>query len=213
MRHRSAGFTLIEVLVAVAIFALISAMAYGALNQVLRVRDRVDAEREFWKSLSLTWLLIEDDLRQARARPVRDEYGNIQPAFVGQPTDTRALGSPSVMLTRGGVLITADMVRSDLQRVAWRLEEDHGLRRLTWPMLDRAPVSTEPAAPTPLLTGVNEFKLRFLNSDGRWLEVWPPLEQTAGNAAVAALALPRGVEVTLDIQDRGRMTRLFVVQE
>jgi len=67
-RTRSAGFTLLEILVAVGIFALFSAMAYGGLIRVLDTRDRLDAERDYWRGLTMSFLQIEDDLAHARDR-------------------------------------------------------------------------------------------------------------------------------------------------
>ncbi len=199
--RRTSGFTLLEVLIAVAIFALISAMAYGALNQSLRTRDRVEEERQFWHALTLVFLRMEDDIGQARARGVRDNGGASLPAFVGQPTDTRAVGAPSLEFTRAGVPVFGDGVRSDLQRVAYQLAEGV-LTRLAWPELDRSPQSQ--AQEAPLLTGVEELRLRFFSAAGKWEERWPP---AAGNE------LPRGVEVTLMLIGRGEITRLFLVHE
>lgn len=205
---RNSGFTLLEVLIAIAIFALISAMAYGALNQSLRTRDRVEEERQFWHALSMVFLRLEDDIGQARARGVRDNGGAPLPPFVGQPTDSRAVGAANLELTRAGVPVFGEGVRSDLQRVAYRLA-DSTLTRLAWPELDRAPQSAPQEA--PLLTGVEELRLRFYSAAGRWEERWPPSAGTTnpppGND------LPRGVEVTLILTGRSEITRLFLVHE
>lgn len=201
MRQAKAhGFTLLELVVAVAVFALFSVMAYGALDQMLTHRDRIDAEREFWRTLSLVFLRLEEDLSQARPRPVRDIDGQRLPALRGQPTDTRALAEPSLEFTRGGVLLFTDGPRSDLQRVAYRLK-DNVLLRLTWPVLDRAP-QTE-ALEATLVKGVENFRVRFATPDGRWLEQWPQ-EGIADE-------LPRGVEVTLELTGRDEFTRYFLV--
>ena len=199
--RRSAGFTLLEVLIAIAIFALISAMAYGALNQSLRTRDRVEEERLYWHALSLVFLRMEDDIGQARARGVRDNGGAMLPSFVGQPTDSRAVGASNLELTRGGVPVFGESLRSDLQRVAYRLAEGE-LIRLAWAELDRAPQSEPQQA--PLLSGVEELRIRYFSAAGRWEERWPP---------AAVNELPRGVEVTLLLTGRGEITRLFLVHE
>ena len=41
MKFRSRGFTLIEVLIALTIFAIMSALAYRGLTSILDARDRV----------------------------------------------------------------------------------------------------------------------------------------------------------------------------
>jgi general secretion pathway protein J len=130
----------------------------------------------------------------------RDLDGTVLPALRGQPTDTRALGPPSLELTRGGVLVWGDGLRSDLQRVAYRLA-DGTLTRLTWPVLDRAP----PVLPleSPMLTPVEEFRVRFMNASGGWVDVWPI---PGGNEE-----MPKGVEITLTLKERGAYTRRFLV--
>lgn len=194
------GFTLLELLVAIGIFALISAIAYGSLTRLMVERERLEAEHDFWRSLSLTFTRFEDDFSQARERSVRDVIGFTQPAFRGQPTDTRATATPSVEFTRGGVLTFGDGVRSDLQRVAYRLD-DGTLKRLTWPVLDLGP-QTVPVE-TPLLKNVEEFRVRFYAPAGAWLDLWP--------AEGINDALPRGVEVKVTLKGRGEFTRLFLV--
>lgn len=203
MIRRTRGFTLLEMLVAIGIFALVSAIAYGALNQVLRVRGHIEAEREHWRQLALTFLRIEEDLGQFRARGVRDIDGRALPAFLLQATDTRALGAPSLELTRGGRLIVADDLRSDLQRVAWRLSEGR-LWRLSWAVLDRAPGSLPDEA--PVLDDVESFSVRAWLASG-WVAIYPPL----GGGAVPPA--PRGIEVTIALKDRGEYTRLFYIHD
>ncbi len=194
------GFTLLELLVAIGIFAMISAIAYGSLTRLMADRQRLEAEHDFWRNLSITFMRLEDDLSQARERSVRDVIGSTQPAFRGQPTDTRATGAPSVEFTRGGVLTFSDGARSDLQRIAYRLV-DGTLKRLTWPVLDLGP-QTVPLE-TPLINQVEEFRVRFYAPAGAWLDVWP--------VEGISETLPRGVEVKLTLKGHGEFTRLFLV--
>ena len=96
--QKQKGLTLLELVVAVAILALFSVMAYGALDQILTQRDHLEREQTFWRTFSLVMLRFQDDLSQARPRPVRDIDGNLLPPLHGQPTDTRALADPTVDL-------------------------------------------------------------------------------------------------------------------
>lgn len=204
-RKRIAGFTLLEVLVAIAIFAIFSAMAYGGLLRVLDNRDRIEIERETWRELALGFQRIKDDFTQTVDRPVRDNDGSPLPAFRGQPTDTRALGEPSVEFTRAG-LSAMETRGSGLQRVAYRLHEKQ-LVRLHWPVLDRAPVTKRLAV--PLLEQIDEFEVRFYYN-GAWLDRWPP--QGLGAAPAGSnLAMPRAVEIRLVHAERGEFVRTFLV--
>jgi general secretion pathway protein J len=203
MRARAAagGFTLLEVLVAVGIFAVFSAMAYTGLTRLLETRARLAAEQEFWRRLALAFVQVEDDLAQARVRTVRDNFGNPRAAFRGQPVDPRATAEPSLELTRAGLFVLGAGPRSQLARVGYRLR-DGRLLRLTWPALDAPPVAA--ARETPVLEAVDSMELRF-RAPGGWVDRWPPEGQGA------APALPVAVEMTLTLGERGRYTRLFLV--
>jgi general secretion pathway protein J len=206
-RTRCAGFTLLEVLVAVGIFALFSAMAYGGLIRILDTRDRLEVERDYWRGLTMSFLQIDDDLSHARARSIRGPDGGVQPAFLGQAVDNRALGDPSLVFTRGGLMVIGDGARSDLQRVGYRLR-DGTLERLVWPALDQPPVSEPRAA--PLIEHVEELRVRFYVSPGGWVDVWSPSAQTG--APTQNPPLPAAVELTLKIEGRGEIVRIFRVQ-
>ena len=79
MRNR--GFTLLELLVALAIFAVLSALAYGGLKSMLDAKNQVAAEAEKLARLQTALAMIERDLEQATARPIRDQFGERQPAM------------------------------------------------------------------------------------------------------------------------------------
>ena len=204
-RSRASGFTLLEILVAVGIFALFSTMAYGSLLRILDTRDRLEAERDFWRGLTLSLMQIEEDLAQARPRTVRNPNGlsDPRPAFLGQPVDSRALGDASIEFTRGGQLVLGDGARSDMQRIGYRLR-DGNLVKLIWPALDQAPAS-EPRE-VPLLDHVQELRVRFYAPAGGWVDIWPP------NPPDPNTPLPAAVEMTLTLEGRGEFQRIFRVK-
>lgn len=198
--QRQTGLTLLELLVAVAVFAIFSAMAYGGLIKLLDNRERIEAERIYWRNVSTAFFRIERDLSLARNRPIRDIDGNRRLAFKGQPTDPRALGDPDVEFTRGGIWVPNGST-ADLQRMGYRFA-DGKLLRITWPVLDRAP-STKPES-TRVLSDVEEFKMRFYQQ-GAWIDYWPPL------GATNAPALPDAVQMTIALKGRGKFQRTFLV--
>ncbi|MHB8428676.1 MAG: type II secretion system minor pseudopilin GspJ [Acidiferrobacterales bacterium] len=211
--HRARGLTLLEMLVAIAIFALIGVMAYGVLNQVLRIRDRVTTERRFWTGLAMCFAHLQDDLSQARPRTVIDDDGLALPAFIIRPPDMQMPDAPQLEFTRGGVLVFGNAAHSDLERVGYELE-NHVLWRLSWPVLDRAP-NTVPLK-SAILRKVTEFRVRAFTSDRLWSDLWPQLSAglTGSPAATGQLnPLPGGVEIKLSIRGRGRFKWLFLVNE
>ena len=199
---RARGFTLIELLVALLIFGIFSVLAYSGLSRLLEGRTRLSDEQRSWQALSQAFLRISDDVAHARARSVRDEAG-VTPvsAFVGRPYDSRALADPSLELTRGGELKYGDAPESDLRRVAYRLK-DGQLLRITWPVLDRAPV-TKPIE-APLISNVESFEVRFFpDASGNTVTNWPAGPGTGD--------LPLAVEVNLAVKGMGSFKRLFLV--
>ncbi len=201
-RGRVSGFTLIELLVALVIFGIFAVLAYAGLGRLLDGRGRLTEEQRVWQELSQVFLRISDDVAHARSRGVRDVSGVVSlPAFAGRPFDPRALGEPSLELTRGGELNYGGGSQSDLRRVAYRLKEGR-LLRITWPVLDRAPTTVPLEA--PLLGDVEIFELRFYGETGESVDTWPA-------AASGADVPPRAVEVTLAVKGVGRFKRLFLV--
>ncbi len=199
------GFTLIELIVAMAIFSAMSFITYSGLSVVLDNQDRLEAERNNQRKLVLAFMRIEDDLDHVRPRAIRDITGQSLAAFIGRPTDTRAVSVPTLEFTRGGnpIIVSNTTPQSDLQRVAYRLDDEGNLYRLSWPMLDRSPTSV--AKEYVLLTNIKEMELRYFKSSKKWSNIWPPLGQENKDEV-----LPRGLELKITVGET-EITRLFLV--
>lgn len=194
------GFTLLEILVAMAIFAVISVMTFHGLQAILKTREDMDREGDRLASLQRVMIMMSRDFEQIVARRIRDEYGGQQPALLCQ-----ALAEKTVEFSRGGWRNPATLARSSIQRVSYRFI-DRSIIRESWPVLDRA-VATKPVSQT-VLTGVDDFRLRFLDRDKEWQTSWPPEAREASNDQ---RMLPQAIEVTLDLEDWGTIHRLFLL--
>jgi len=191
------GFTLLELLVALTIFAVIATLAYSGLNTVLTTRLQIERHTNQLAQLQMTFARLGRDIEQYLPRPIRNEYGDLQPAFQGTVT--------TLELTCAGWRNPAQQPRSSLQRVAYQVV-DNTLWRIYWPVLDRAQ-DTKPLR-TSLLKDVSEIRLRFLDELQQWHEEWPP---SLPPTEVVNLLSLKAVEVVLVVKEWGPLTRLFQV--
>ena len=75
------GFTLVEVLIALAITAFVSTIAYTSLSTVITGMESTRENSERAYAINRAWMIITRDLRQFVNRPVRDEFGEAEPAL------------------------------------------------------------------------------------------------------------------------------------
>ena len=195
-----AGFTLLELMVAMSIFAVMSLMIFGGLKEVLDVRSATDLHTKRLTELQIAFMHIGRDMRQFNNRGIRDQFGSNLESLKGNE-----IGQYKIELTRDGYSNYAKVNRSSLQRVAYGID-DNKLYRYHWLVLDRA-ADSEPVKML-LLDNIEGFKLRYLDTGAStttgisrdWVTYWPPISGTV---------IPDVIEVTLELDDWGRFTRVF----
>ncbi|CAD6874017.1 type II secretion system minor pseudopilin GspJ [Methylomonas fluvii] len=187
----SRGFTLLEILIAMAVFAIMAAMAYAGLSAVLDARAGTEKRSDSIAALQQTMYLLNEDLAQALPRSVRDEFGSEQPAFSG------GNGEDLLTLTRSVPEWSALAMRSQLQRISYRLENG-SLYRQVWTVLDR---TQQTQFRRKKLLNVAALELRFYGSE--WMTHWP----------AEGTGLPKAVEANFNLAGLGDMRRLFLVRE
>jgi general secretion pathway protein J len=199
-RHR--GFTLLELLIAITIFSIIATFVYAGLDVVLDTKQQTEQHLQRLAKLQLGLHLMQQDIEQAVNRPIRDEYGDKQPALRGG-----GLSEMLLELTRGGYANPMKLTRSQLQRVAYQLEEKT-LYRVSWPTLDRAQ-DTEPRR-QKLFDGIDSLSLKFIDGDMEQATSWP--KESNGNSTTSQ-ALPKGIELVLETETLGTLRRVFRTPE
>ena len=198
-RQKQQGFTLLELLIASIIFAIMAVMAYGGLDNVLRNSRASEQALERLRQVQQTVSVLNRDLLQIVRRPIRDEYGNTQPYLTaGNNIDY------VIEFSRGGRVNPANLLRSSLLRVAYQLDEDK-LIRLQWPQMDRA--QGIEAKKTVLIEDVEDFNIRYMDQNARWQDRWPPLNAPTDGTDIKLLA----IEVTIKLNDWGDIRRLYAM--
>ncbi len=185
------GFSLLEMLVAVALFAVASALAWGGLRTLLQAQEQSAQATARLGRLQFAIGLIERDVTAAARRGVRDAYGGMRMAFEGT--------TQRMELTRYGHANPLALPRAELERVAWT-RRDGDLVRQRWPVLDRA-AGTRPVEDA-LLDGVDALGLVFLDERGREHHQWPPPNGASG-------VLPRALRLTLEVEGFGEIERVL----
>ena len=192
--NKQHGFTLLELLVAITIFAVVTTMAYGGLQTVLTSRDRITEQSNQLAELQLAFTIISRDLQQSIPRPVRDEFGDSRPALFSGASDQL------LELTHNGAINLLDQNRSDLQRITYSLEDEQLIRKI-WPTLDHA--QAEDPQEMIIFNKVQNVEIRLLNEDGEWQQEWDDTDDI--------IAMPVAVEINIELEHWGTINRLIQI--
>ncbi|WP_298604063.1 type II secretion system minor pseudopilin GspJ [Zoogloea sp.] len=191
MNTRQRGLTLIELMVALAIFAVLGVLSYRALAEVSTSRTRLEDGFERWRSIGRAMQRIDADLLQL-----------VAPA-ASASTAANMQASPALLLTRaasGGAelqLLRLDEARG-IRRVGYRLVDG----RLDWLRWSGRDAVGEPIV-EPLLANVRNVRWRFLTGGNR-VDAWPPGERRH--------TLPDAVILELELPDHGTLTRFIALR-
>lgn len=206
MPNHNQGFTLIEVLLAMAVTVLVGVIAYNSLSVSILAAESNEKAAQRLADIQSTLTLMERDIRHAALRGVVDEFGERKPALEGG-----ASADYPLQLTRRGWDNPRKQQRGELQRVRYRLEEGK-LWREYWPVLDVID-EEEGREQLMLLEGVSELRLQFLDdrstraeqspTGGEWKEYWQPSTEQD--------RLPRAVELLFELEKFGRVKRVIEV--
>jgi general secretion pathway protein J len=197
------GFTLVEVMLAMAITTFVALVAYNGLSTSILAAEGYEAQAKQLADIQLPLTVLERDIRNAVNRPIKNEYGDIEQAMSGG-----AFNDSLLMLTRRGWDNPRELLRGGLQRVRYVIEDDE-LWRESWPVLDR--VSEEGGKQrVMLLQGVIDLELAFLSTDasgasvgslgGDWVNTWNDKD-----------GLPIAVDIKFEWEGFGEVRRVFSI--
>lgn len=185
------GFTLVELVVALAIFGMLAAAGTSLLDAGVSTQSSVGSALKKVADERRISALLQSDLQQVVVRPTRDANGRLEPAFSG-PSNGRLMA-----YVRGGWSNVTGAPRAELQRVELRMDGKR-LVRATRPMLDGADSEAE----MTLAENVTSASVRLRDAKGQWGD---------GAANDDPNAVPVAAELTLVRQDGASVRRVFLV--
>lgn len=191
----SQGFTLLELIIAISIFAIVSILTYQGLNSVIQASHETEKKADKLKQLQLAMVFIYRDMKQIVPRRMNDGGGQSNAALVTGSSDQ------IIEFTRDGNPNPAGTLRSSLQRVRYAIDEET-LYRLSWNFVDH----TQNAEPLKmrLLDDVLSLTFRFMDNQKQWQDSWL-LEAEEGGVSEA----PSAIEMNLEHKEWGNIQRIF----
>ena len=199
IRAANQGFTLLEVLIAIAIFALLSLAAYQVLQGVLRSGEISKEHSASLTQLQRAMLIIDQDFSQIVARTSGDENSDSDELqVISASSSLFDSEDQGIEFNRLGWQNPLNLLpRSNILRVRYRLQEGQ-LQRLYFLYPDLV-AGQEPEVQV-LLNKIEKLSFRFWNKG--WKNSWQ-------NAA----KLPAGIEIRFTSKEYGEIRRAFLVPE
>lgn len=190
------GFTLIEILIAMVILAVVGALMVTGLRGAINTQRGITQKATRLGDVQMAVAILERDLSQYIDRPILMASGTRYPSFQVNYVN----GQLALEFTHGGWVNPNNVQRSTLQRVRYALAGDK-LVRTVWPVLDRAP--NTPSFTETFLNGVTDFSIRVLEQNKPWSK---PAESAPQSILSTA---PLAVELNLEVRGFGKIKRVI----
>jgi len=221
---RQQGFTLIEVVIAISIFAMLGFGCYKVVHGLSLAKDSITKNSEELRQFARAMNIVNLDFTQLTPRKILDDSGKDVPAF-------NTHGDYSIEFTRVGVPNPLMVKRAKVARVAYRFTEQLDgdeikqiennkslvraigdgkqgyLLRYVWPVLDRG--NSEKPAMQIILIGVKSIELVYLDDQAKWHDEWPP---SGGEANSFVTELPFAIKFKITTNKYGLLERFFQVR-
>ena len=177
------GFTLIEVLISLVILSIIAIVSTNFLQSSIDLRNQSKSKVDDIKVFNLGVSTIRRDLMSTVNLPMRDNFGNQLPNFIGSNTDKK--------ITFLGFINRIDSSRSSISRIEYLFDDTKFIRRVYF---TADPYDYDDHIDSVIFDNIDDVEISFL-SDNRWFTEWP-----AGQTA--AYKLPKLVKIEINDRDR-----------
>ncbi len=200
MIKQTKGFTLIELMVAIIIFAIISVMSYRAIASLVTTKQVLTKAEDKWGGIARAINQISTNWDKAIPLAYRDENGVLMPAVVGKNKLSGNFDA-QLELTISGMIGDEEYGTMSPRRIGFRFLNGT-LYMVTWPFLNRAPFSQ--AQVEALLKNVDTFTVNFLYPDKQWRDSWP-------SDINSFTTLPPGLEIYIKMKSGEEITRRWAL--
>ena len=177
------GFTLIEVLISLVILSIIAIVSTNFLQSSIDLRNQTKSKVDDMKVFNLGVSTIRRDLMSTVNLPMRDNFGNQLPNFIGSNTDKK--------ITFLGFINRIDSSRSSISRIEYLFDDTKFIRRVYF---TADPYDYDDHIDSVIFDNIDDVEISFL-SDNRWFTEWP-----AGQTA--AYKIPKLVKIEINDKDR-----------
>jgi general secretion pathway protein J len=198
---RQRGFTLLEILVATVILAVMGMIAYRGIAEARVAVVAAEGHLDRLRNLQRAMQVVVNDFRTLSRRPVRESVGDGYRATLLRDPNSIAIAE----ISHGGWPNGAGLPRGTGQRVVYRLEEGKLIRE-HWNVMD--PTLSTPPVKRELIDRVERVEIRYMNTGREWIVEWPPLGTTRDHGMYMR---PLAVEITIDLADYGEIRRIVEV--
>lgn len=192
-RSKQTGFTLLEILIALFVFTIVSLLLATSLRSVIDAQQGTEKKAERLRHLETALLVMSRDIEQMINRPITNASGQEEPALIGNVNH--------LSFTHTG-LSSMNERSSSLQRVEYLLSEGQLWRKVST-ALDEAPQSSKKMR--PLLAEVTKLQIQYLDQNKRFHSYWPTEEGQTGKI------LPLAIRVSMTIAHWGMISQLYVL--
>lgn len=194
---KSQGFTLIEVLLALMIFATLSVAANQIFRNVIASDQQTEEVGNALKNLQRTLIIMDSDFRQMLARQYRNGGDESEQTLLEFGDDLLDSESQGIRFVRGGWINPQQLFpRGEIVKVGYRIQ-DEKLERIRWMYPDDSS-AVEPAV-MPLMEGVKSISFE-VKGDGSWQKSWD-----------TPLVMPSAIRVVLDTERYGELSRVYLL--
>lgn len=195
------GFTLIELILAIFIFAIISTLSYRMISSLVKTKEIAGNTQEKLDNLSLTVSSFGNNWNRVIPLVVREQNGGLLPAVYGKP-NLIGMYDAQIEMTISGYIGDAVFGTIPPKRVGYRYY-NNTLYLVTWPVLNRV-VTTKPEIDA-LINNVNNFAVTYLYPDNQWHDSWPP---DGGDIT----SMPKGIKMLLNLKSGESVERSWALR-